>query len=133
MGLATLAAQEHGRRVPVPVRPDPAPVFDRIARGVSSGNADTFADLFGATVVLRIGAQEHGTISGNQARTILGTFILNHRPSAFSFSRVSLHGSIPFAIGPYTHVVKGVRSTSQVYVAIQFLGGRWVISQFNLY
>ena len=131
-GSVLAQAQERAHRTPS-VKPDAAPVFQEIERGMAAGNPESFAGLFGSTVALRLRTQEQGIVSGNQARTILSTFFVARRPVSFFFSRMATRTAFPFATGALVFVEKGSRRTSQVYVSLQLSGGRWRISQFNIY
>jgi hypothetical protein len=126
-------AQVRGERTESPRKPDVAPVFQRIERGIATGTVDLFSEFFGNTVSLRLGAEDQGIISGNQARAILSTYFLNNRPTSFAFSKTELRAALPYATGRLTHNRKGIRGTSQVYVSVQSSGGRWRITQFNIY
>lgn len=72
--------------------------FKEISGYLKSGNADTLAAHFAATVDLRILAAGK-TYSAKQANTAIGEFFLQHKPTSFAMLHVGSKASKHYGIG----------------------------------
>ena len=108
-------------------------LFDRIERGIAGGSVSLFGAYFGKQVSMSIDRGENGYFSTSQAFSILQSYFSNHKPTQFSFSRMSEGASVPFATGRLSFIAKGNKESAQVYVSLKQQDSEWVISQFNIY
>jgi hypothetical protein len=108
-------------------------IFRDIQNGLTSGNFKSFSKHFSKQVYIDLPDEESAYFSGNQVYFILQNFFGIRRLVQFKFTTIDENESGPFATGGGTFMTRGHRETLQIYVALSNVGGRWLITQFNVY
>ncbi len=136
VGGSPLAEGPPARGIPAAPREalsdSPTEIFTLVESGLRRADLSSLSKLFGREVFVSLKGGESGYFSTNQAFLIIQSFLRARRPVSFTFSTKE-EGDESFATGSGVFLSKGSRETLQVYVAVSRLGGRWVISQFNVY
>jgi hypothetical protein len=108
-------------------------VFNNVEDGFSEGSIGRFSPHFGSQVALSLRGGENGSYSANQAYYVLENYLRTRRLVDFSFESVSEFGANPYATGNAGFAVRSGKESAQVYVALARAGGKWVITQINIY
>lgn len=110
-----------------------ADIFVAVQEGLQSNDVSLFSRHFGSQVVLNLRAGEAGSYSSNQAFYVLENYLRTRRVVSFEFTTTGESAASRYATGGATLSSKGGREFVQVYVSLSRTGGRWVISQINIY
>jgi hypothetical protein len=108
-------------------------VFNTVEDGFSEGSIGRFSPHFGSQLSVNLRGGESGSYSANQAYYVLENYLRTRKLVDFEFESVSEFGSNPFATGTAGFAVRSGKESAQVYVALARAGGRWVITQINIY
>ncbi len=108
-------------------------IFDDVRQGISSGNVSLFAMHFAPQVVVSLRDDETGTFSANQTYYVLQNYLKLRRLAHFEFTTIGESEGSPYATGEAECIYKGSRELVQVYVALSFMGEKYVITQLNVY
>jgi len=73
-----------------------------------------------------------GYYSSNQAYYILEKFLKDYSVISFSFERLSINSTTPYATGTYYYEHKGNRSEAKVYLSLKLLYDSWEITQISI-
>jgi hypothetical protein len=108
-------------------------VFNSVEDGFSNGSIGRFSPHFGSQVSLNLRGGETGSYSANQAYYVLENYLRSRKLVDFELQSLSDAGADPFATGTVAFAVRSGRETAQVYIALANAGGRWVITEINIY
>ncbi|HUL43727.1 MAG TPA: DUF4783 domain-containing protein [Bacteroidota bacterium] len=108
-------------------------IFSEIQEGINSSDVGLFSGYLVKQVSLTVTGNETGVYSATQAKLILQDFLSLRKFSGFKFTTMNLRGTIRYATGGGYYMVKGNSYRFQIYVSLWPSGGRWFISQFNVY
>ena len=108
-------------------------LFERVQRGLTSGDVSLFSRDFGSQVLINLHGGENGTYSAGQAHYVLESYCRLRRFGRFTFTTIDESGDNPYATGSVAFNYRGRREIAQVYVSLSAAGGRWVIVQINIY
>ena len=108
-------------------------IFERVQRGLSTGNVPTFTADLAPQVLVNLRGGESGYYSASQAHYLLENYLRLRKFGRFSFTTVNESGENPYATGSAVFNYRGSREYTQVYVSLSASGSRWVITQFNIY
>ena len=108
-------------------------VFNRVQDGLTSGDVGAFSRYFSSQVMVTLKGAESGYYSANQAYYLLTNYIRTRQFARFVFTTVGGSEGNPYATGSVTFNFRGKRETAQVYVSLAQTGGRWLITQINIY
>jgi hypothetical protein len=108
-------------------------IFEDVEVGVSTGNVSLLSKYFAPHVAISLRGGESGTFSSNQAYYVLQNFFKLRRFGRFAFSTIGESDAHPYASGSVAFTHKGNRELAQVYVALTFVGERYVITQMTVY
>jgi hypothetical protein len=108
-------------------------VFDDVQTGIARGNVALFSSHLHRQVRLTLQGGETGLYSSNQAYYLLQNFLRDRTPVNFTFTTYGESGSTPYGTGSAAFTFRGVRQRAQIYVALAYEGGRWVITHINIY
>jgi len=111
----------------------PGVLFQKVERGIISGDLDALAPSLGKQVSMTIRGNESGYFSAAQALTILKNYFSSRKALQFSFNRINETAAYPYATGRLDYGVRGSKESVQVYVSLARQDTVWVISQFNIY
>lgn len=109
------------------------PVFNDIQNGLREGEILNFSGHFARQVYISLRGAESGYFSSNQTFYILREYLRTHRPISVAFTSTGDRDGMRYATGSAAVMYRGRRENLQIYVALSFLDGRWVITQFNVY
>jgi len=84
-------------------------------------------------VSVSVSGIETGLYSATQAKLILRDFLSVRKFTGFKFSTMNLRSGMRYATGGGLYMLRGTLYRFQIYVSLSSSGGRWVISQFNIY
>ncbi|MFQ5798574.1 MAG: DUF4783 domain-containing protein [Bacteroidota bacterium] len=122
-----------GRDLRTILRPEHRKIFESTESAISRASIRSMTAHLAPKVYIRISGGESGYFSANQAQYVLENYFGSHRPVGFSFSTFGESFSNPYATGRGSFVYRGSRHDAQIYVSLTRQGGRWVISQVNIY
>ncbi len=108
-------------------------IFGSIEQGISAGTVGMFSGHFADQVYVSLRGGESGYYSANQAFYLLDNYFKTRRLAQFNFTTISESESNPYATGSVGFNIRGRREYAQVYVSLTRSGGRWVITQMNIY
>ena len=108
-------------------------VFSNIQKGISSGSVELFSRHMAPQVYVNLRGGESGYYSASQAYYLLDNYFRSRRLVNFNFTTIGESDSNPYATGSAGFNFKGSREYAQVYVSLSHAGGRWVITQINIY
>jgi hypothetical protein len=108
-------------------------IFDHVQDGLTSGDIGAFSRYFSSQVMVTLKGAESGHYSANQAYYLLTNYIRTRQFARFVFTTVGGSEGNPYATGSATFNYRGKRETAQVYVSLAQTGGRWLITQINIY
>src|SRR5512140_32585 len=108
-------------------------VIDRVQEGLSTGNVGLFSRYMSSQVTVTLKGAESGYYSANQAYYLLANYLRTRQFARFTFSTIGGSEGNPYATGSVKFNYRGKREIAQVYVALARMGGRWVITQINIY
>lgn len=108
-------------------------IFLEIEHAVATGNLLTISRHFSLPIYMHLRGEEPGYYSANQGFYLLERFFSLRYPLGFTFTTIGESGSQPFATGSGSFNRKGTREHFQVYVSLDRLEKKWVITQFNVY
>ena len=108
-------------------------VFNDVQLGISESNAAIFSPHFHSQVRVTLHGGETGLYSANQAYCLLDNFLRERKPVNFKFTTYGQSDSTPYGTGNASFTSRGVRERAQIYVALAPEGGRWVITNINIY
>ena len=108
-------------------------VFQDVQLGISKGDVRFFSRHLAAQVAVNIRGDENGTFSSNQTFYVLENFFKSGRFAHFEFSTIGESDATPYASGEAEFIQKGNKEIVQVYVAVSFVGKKYVITQLTIY
>jgi hypothetical protein len=108
-------------------------IFEDVEEGISTGNVSHLAKYFAPKVAISLRGDESGTFSSNQTYYVLQNFFKARRFRHFAFSTIGESDANPYASGSVEFIHKGAREVAQLYVALTFVGERYVITQMAVY
>ena len=106
-------------------------IFSEIEKGFSSGNVAVFSKYLSSQNYLSLSNGVSGYYSANQSFYVLQDFFKLHKTISFRYSAKS-EGKNPYATGFLTYELRGKRETAQVFIALEFSGNSWKISQITI-
>ncbi|MGE5497631.1 MAG: DUF4783 domain-containing protein [Syntrophothermus sp.] len=112
--------------------PAPRDIFLSIEEGIAMQEIDKFSKYFDSQTYLSLSNGISGYYSANQVFYILQDFFRIYQPVNFRFLSVSDKSETPYASGYYRYESKGLRGTSQIYIALKKTGSNWKISQITI-
>jgi len=107
-------------------------LFIKIEDGLGSGSVDIFSGSFSNKNFLSLSSGNTGYYSANQSYYVIKDFLSIHQPISFKFTNIVTETNNPFASGILRYNNKGIRGTAMVFVALQFIGNQWRISQITI-
>jgi len=108
-------------------------VFSHIQDGINASDVAPFSQYFVKQISVSVSGNETGLYSATQAKLILREFLSLRKFTGFKFSTMNLHGTMRYATGGGLYMLHGTLYRFQIYVSLSSSGGRWNISQFNIY
>lgn len=115
------------------LRPEHRELFESVETAISRTSIRSLTAHLAPKVFISISGGESGHFSANQAQYVLENYFGIHRPIGFSFSTFGESFSSPYATGRGSFIYRGSRHDAQIYISLNQAGGRWVISQVNIY
>lgn len=108
-------------------------VFSHIQEGVNASDVAPFSQYLVKQVSVSVSGNETELYSATQAKLILRDFLSVRKFTGFKFSTMNLRGGMRYATGGGMYMLHGTLYRFQIYVSLSSSGGRWIISQFNIY
>ncbi len=106
--------------------------FDKIEKGISSGNVSELAGYFSSQLYLNLSNGISGYYSSNQAYYVLEDFFNTYHAAGFKFDNFQNDEPNIYATGSYRFFYKGKPDVAQVYVSLRHTGKKWKITQINI-
>ncbi len=131
MGRGVLFSQD--RTAPSAVPSGLSAVTGDIERGVLGGDVAVFSKHFAKQVYVDLPDQDAAYFSDRQLYYVLQSFFGSRSAQQFRFTTVDESESGYYATGSGSFFHRGTREVLQIYVAFARVGGRTVITQFNVY
>jgi hypothetical protein len=104
-----------------------------IQNGIMNGNVSAFSSYIAPQIYLNLLNTDEGYFSSNQSSFILQHFFSSVRMLTFRFTTVHTEGLNTYATGGGTFMRKGSPEIVQIYVAMKYRDGDWIMTQFNIY
>lgn len=130
-GLFEYGSQQSYASTPQAKRTPSKNVFKEIEEGISEGNVEKFSAHFSGQTYLSLSNGTSGYYSNNQAFYVLQDYFKINKASTFRYVSLYDEGETPYATGVYTHEYRGRKSTTQVFISLQFQGSSWKITQIT--
>ncbi len=107
-------------------------VLNDIEKGILRTNISDISPYLASQVYLSFLNGISGYYSSNQAYYTLEKFLKEYKVISFSFSKIKINTTHPFAIGTYYYEHKGNRSEARVYLTVKLTGKSWQITQISI-
>ncbi len=107
-------------------------VLNDIEKGILRTNISDISPYLASQVYLSFFNGISGFYSSNQAYYTLEKFLKEYKAISFSFSKIKISTTNPFAIGSYYFEHKGNRSEARVYLTLKLTGKSWQITQISI-
>lgn len=107
-------------------------VFFRLEEGISASAVDKFSHYFGSKCYLSLTNGTAGYYSSNQSYYVIKDFLSIYQPNSFKLTNIVLESTTPFASGVLKYSNKGIRGTATVFISLQLIEHKWVISQITI-
>jgi hypothetical protein len=108
-------------------------VFQLVESALEAGNIGALSQHLGTQVFLNLRGGESGYYSANQAYYVLENYFKNRKLVQIDLTTMSESEATPYATGRAAFNVKGSREHAQIYLSLTMVGGRWVVTQINVY
>lgn len=108
-------------------------VFNDVEAGISTGNVSLLSKHFAPQVAISLRGDESGMFSSSQTYYVLQNFFKLRRFARCTFSTIGESDANPYASGSVEFSHKGTRGVAQVYVALTFVGGKYVMTHMTIY
>lgn len=107
-------------------------VLNDIEKGILKANISDISPYLASHVYLSFLNGISGYYSSNQAYYTLDKFLKEYKVISFSFSKIKITTTNPFAIGTYYYEYKGNRSEARVYLTLKLTSKSWQITQISI-
>ncbi len=107
-------------------------VLNDIEKGILKANISDISPYLASHVYLSFLNGISGYYSSNQAYYTLDKFLKEYKVISFSFSKIKIITSNPFAIGTYYYEYRGNRSEARVYLTLKLTSKSWQITQISI-
>ena len=115
------------------VSSEPGAILDRIEEGIVAGNVKYFSSYLGSQIAITMGSDQTGSYSANQGFSILKNFFELRKTLSFAFTTQQESAQRAFATGGGRFLRRGMKENLQVYVVLDRIEGKWIITQISLY
>ena len=107
-------------------------VLNDIEKGILKANISDISPYLASHVYLSFLNGISGYYSSNQAYYTLDKFLKEYKVISFSFSKIKIITSNPFAIGTYYYEYRGNQSEARVYLTLKLTSKSWQITQISI-
>ena len=108
-------------------------IFNDVEAGISTGNVSLLSKYFAPQVAISLRGDESGTFSSSQTYYVLQNFFKPRRFARCTLPTIGESDDNPYASGSVEFTYKGTRGVAQVYVALTFIGGKYVMTHMTIY
>ncbi len=112
---------------------DPREIIDLVEKGIVAGDVDIFSRDLGPQIAISMSGDRSGCYSKNQAFSILKNFFGVRKTLSFTFTTRQESIKNASATGGGRFIRRGIKENLQIYVMLNLVERRWVITQIHLY
>lgn len=114
-------------------RNDPGTILDLVEKGITTGDVGLFTEFLGSQVAITMSGDRSGRYSQNQAFSILKNFFILRKTLTFAFTTKHVSERSAYATGGGKFIHRGTKENLQIYVVLDRVDERWIITQILFY